>query len=87
MGDPFLGETEGYFSANILRIHVEGFAQVLYQVGWEHATLGAADFIALLVVPNVPIVHPVYSVDFAEGVYASRTRVHRDAVHVDAISL
>lgn len=82
-----LAKMERYLPANILRIYVEGFACVLYQMGWEHAAVGASDFIALLVTPNVPIVHPVHSIDHAEIFYALRSRVHRDAIRIDTLFL
>lgn len=78
---------EGYFSANILGIYVERVAWVIYHMGWEHGAVGTIDFIALLVVPNVAIVHSVHSVDHPKSFDVTRSRVYRDAILVDTIFL
>ena len=71
--------------AKLLRVDVDGGVWLLLvPIRWEHAAVGAVDSIALLVTPD-PVA--VVAVDPLDQTQVVGSRVHRDAIRVQAVSL
>lgn len=50
----------------------------------KHGAVGAFDFIASLVLPNIPLIHPVHALDYSKIADVLISRVYRNRIRIES---